>query len=117
MGVQPEKKLMLLLSILFFFFPKGFWFSRDSSSLPSREAAALGIFRSTSWSVMSCRTCGKQGTISAVSHCCSDPPEAARHKVPGQPKELLHFFTQVKKKDEFFDQISRFSRKRQQLEW
>lgn len=55
-GVQPEKKLVLLLSILFFFFTNGSWFSWDSSSLTSREAAVLGFFMNTPWSVISFRT-------------------------------------------------------------
>lgn len=56
MGVQPEKKLVLLLSILFFLFTKGRWFSWESSSPMSRAAAVLGFFMKMSWSVMSFRT-------------------------------------------------------------
>lgn len=55
-GVQPEKKLVLLLSILFFLFTNGSWFSWDSSSITSTEAAVLGFFMNTSWSVISFRT-------------------------------------------------------------
>lgn len=65
-GVQPEKKLVLLLSILFFLFTSRIWFSWDSSSLVSMEAGLLGFFRSNSWSVMGFRTYqkGKQGNLS-----------------------------------------------------
>lgn len=55
-GVQPEKKLVLLISILFFFFTNGSWFSWDSSSISSTGAAVLGFFKNISWSVMSFRT-------------------------------------------------------------
>lgn len=74
-GVQPEKKLVLLLSILFFFFTNGSWFSWDSSSLTSREAAVLGFFMSTSWSVISFKTYQE----SKEDNCgvCHSPEEAS----------------------------------------
>lgn len=99
MGVQPEKKLVLLLRTLFFLFTNGIWFSWDSSSLMSREAAELGFLTNTSWSVISFSTCQKsKGDNLGVSHC----PEASQlklelgdqQKLPGQHRELLNFLTQ-----------------------
>lgn len=76
-GVQPEKKLVLLLSILFFLFTNGIWFSWASSSLMSREAAAaLGFFTNISWSVISFRTYRKsKEDNSGVGHW---PEEASQ---------------------------------------
>lgn len=75
-GVQPEKKLVLLLSILFFLFTSGIWFSWASSSLTSREAAVLDFFTNICWSVISFRTYWKsKKDNSGVGHC---PEEASQ---------------------------------------
>lgn len=74
-GVQPAKKLLLLLSILFFLFVNGIWFSWDSS-LMTREAAVLGFFMNTSWPVISFRTYEKSKEDNfGVDHC---PEEASQ---------------------------------------
>lgn len=115
MGVQPEKKLMLLFSIFFLFFPKGFWFSWDSSSLSSREAAVLGIFRYISLSVTSCRTCGKAGD-NPWSLVTAEVTHQRQQDTECQANLKSWLFYSSQEKDLFFYKISRSSRKRQQLE-